>query len=114
MEIRLIVIRTGDMTAHVAFYKLLGIHFDYHRHGNGPWHYSANIGPTVFEMYPLAINQTEGDKNIRLGFGIDHFESVLVQLRSAGVTFREPALTDFGLMTVIRDPDGRKIELYKK
>jgi lactoylglutathione lyase len=114
MEMRLIVIRTGNMQAQVEFYNLLGVHFEYHSHGNGPFHYSAQIGPTVFEMYPLAKNQVEADKNIRLGIGIDNFDHVITALRNAGVAFNDPVQTAFGFMTVITDPDGRRVELYKK
>jgi lactoylglutathione lyase len=114
MEIALIVIRTGDLQGQVAFYNLLGIQFAYHNHGNGPFHYSAQIGTTVFEMYPLARNQAEADKNIRLGFTIDNFDEVLEALRNAGSVFKDPVQTDFGVMTVVTDPDGRKIEVYKK
>ena len=115
MNIRLLVLRTAAPKRLADFYSLLGLTFDYHRHGSSPFHYSATIGQTVLEIYPLAKNQTEPDQHLRLGFGIDHFEETVQQLKSAGIPFlSEPARTDFGFMTIIADPDGRKIELYKK
>lgn len=114
MEIRLLVIRTNDQKRLADFYGLLGITFHYHKHGNSPMHYSASIGSLVMEIYPLTKSQTEPDKNIRLGFGIDNFEETLDSLRKNNFAFSEPTQTDFGLLTVISDPDGRKIELYKK
>lgn len=78
-------------------------------------HYSVTIGQTVLELYPLTKSQTEADKNIRIGFTIDNFELVVEKLKSLGVSFSlEPTQTDFGFMTIISDPDERKIELYKK
>jgi len=77
-------------------------------------HYSATIGSLVLEIYPLTKNQTEADKNLRLGFAIDKFEDTLKHLASNDITFSVPTLTDFGFLTIISDPDGRKIELYKK
>jgi lactoylglutathione lyase len=66
-------------------------------------------------FYGLTKNQTEADKNLRLGFGIDNFDTVIKKLKELGVAFSlDPTQTDFGYMTIISDPDDRKIELYKK
>jgi predicted enzyme related to lactoylglutathione lyase len=93
----------------------LGLTFDYHKHGNSPFHYSATIGQTILEIYPLAKNQPEPDKNLRLGFGIDSFDETINKLKESRVPFlSEPIQTDFGFMAIISDPDERKIELYKK
>jgi lactoylglutathione lyase len=114
MEIRLIVIRTSDPQKLAEFYKLLGFTFDYHQHGNSPFHYSAKTGNFVLEIYPLTKSQTEADKNLRLGFAIDNFEEKIEVLKSNNVNFSELMVTDFGFLTIVTDPDGRKIELYKK
>jgi lactoylglutathione lyase len=114
MEIRLLVIRTNDPKRLADFYSLLGLTFDYHKHNSSPMHYSTTIGSLVLEIYPLTKNQTEIDKNLRLGFAINNFEETLKLLNNNDITFSEPTLTDFGFLTIIADPDGRKIELYKK
>lgn len=114
MNIRLIVLRTVDIKRLVDFYGLFGLTFDYHKHGNSPYHYSATIGQAVLEIYPLAKNQNEPDKNLRLGFGIDNFDETIGRMKTAGVAFFvEPAKTEFGFMAIVSDPDERKIELYK-
>ena len=67
------------------------------------------------EIYPLTKNQLEADKNLRLGFGIDNFDQIILNLKESHVPFSlEPTQTDFGFMAIISDPDDRKIELYKK
>lgn len=96
------------------FYSLLGLKFDYHKHGNSPLHYSAKIGTFVFEIYPFAKTQTETDKNLRLGFAIDNFDEKLKLLEKNEITFMEPTQTEFGFSTILSDPDGRKVELYRK
>lgn len=114
MDIRLIVLRTGETKRLSDFYSLLGLTFDYHKHGNSPFHYSAAIGQTVLEIYPLAKGQNEPDKNLRLGFGINNFDETIQKLKGMEVIFSlEPIQTEFGFMTIVSDPDGRKIELYK-
>ena len=115
MDIRLLVLRTADIKKLADFYSLLGLTFDYHSHGKSPFHYSARINETILEIYPLTKNQSEPDKNLRLGFGIDNFEETIGKLKESGVIFSlEPTETDFGFMAIISDPDERKIELYKK
>jgi lactoylglutathione lyase len=115
MDIRLLVLRTANQERLADFYSLLGLSFDYHKHGNSPYRYTATIAKTVFEIYPLAKNQSEPDKNLRLGFAIDNFDETVGKLKNKGVAFLlEPMLTDFGYRAIISDPDERKIELYKK
>jgi lactoylglutathione lyase len=115
MEIRLLVLRTGDTTKLADFYSLLGLAFSYHSHGNLPFHYSTMVGSTVLEIYPLTKSQAAADENLRLGFGIDNFDVVVEKLKERNVTFlTEPVQTDFGFMAVVEDPDNRKVELYRK
>src|SRR5688500_10467637 len=109
MEIRLLVLRTSNMKKLADFYSFLGLTLEYHKHGNSPYHYSAVIGKTVLEIYPLSKNQTEADKNLRLGFEIDDFETTIANLREKQIAVSDPAQTDFGFMTTVTDPDGRKI-----
>lgn len=49
-DLNLLVIKTGQLAEHAAFYAKLGFQFDYHRHGMGPyypaltaWGYTAII-----------------------------------------------------------------------
>ena len=114
MDIRLLVLRTSDIHKLADFYSLFGLIFEYHKHGDSPFHYSATLGQTVLEIYPLTKSQTKPDKNLRLGFGLDDFDETIQKLKAQGVSFSlEPKLTDFGFMAVVSDPDGRKIELCK-
>jgi len=115
MEFRLLVVRTPDMARLADFYTILGLTFDYHKHGKSPYHYSATIGHTTLEIYPLAKGQTEADKELRLGFAVDNFDNTIQLLKEKSTEFlSEPMQTEYGFMTIVKDPDGRKIELYKK
>lgn len=115
MDIRLLVLRTKEIETLSNFYSLLGLNFEYHQHGKSPFHYSASIGQTILEIYPLTKGQIEADSSLRIGFGIDQFDKIIEQLKKAEVLFiAEPLQTEFGYMAVIADPDGRKIELHKK
>ncbi|GAB3502715.1 VOC family protein [Emticicia fontis] len=113
MKVRLIVIRTKEPQKLAEFYSLMGLAFEYHKHGNSPYHYSATVNGLVFEIYPLTKTQIEADKHMRLGFEIDNFDETLVLLRERGFLLSEPTQTDFGTIAIASDHDGRKIELYK-
>jgi len=115
MEIRLVVIRTAEITQLADFYALLGLTFEYHKHGKSPYHYSAPVGNTILEIYPLAKGQAEADKELRIGFVLEDFDSTMAILKARDVEFvSEPLQTDYGFMAIVKDPDGRRIELYKK
>ena len=114
MQLKLIVLRTPDQKALVEFYTLLGMVFEYHKHGNSPYHYSAHIGETVLEIYPINKTQTAPDKDLRLGFTIDNFDDALSQIEKLSYkVLAQPSNTEWGYMAIVQDPDGRKIELYK-
>lgn len=115
MHLSLLVIRSENMERLIGFYSLLGLSFDYHRHGNSPLHYSGALGKTLLEIYPLAKDQQQVDKYLRLGFEIENFEETILKLKASKTIFlSEPIQTEFGYMAIVLDPDGRKTELYKK
>ena len=114
MELQLLVLRTSDPHQLSAFYSLLGMSFDYHQHGNGPFHYAATTGQMTLEIYPLAKGQQQADIHLRLGFSIGNFDQTIALLKEQAVSFlADPSHTDFGFRAIVADPDGRKIELYK-
>lgn len=114
MELRLLVVRTSDLERLTAFYSLFGVTFDYHKHGKSPYHYSATLGSTILEIYPLAKGQSGAEINLRLGFAVNNFETIVKLLKDKETEFlSEPMQTDYGFMAVIKDSDGRKLELYK-
>jgi len=115
MQIKLLVIRTANPELLAKFYGILGLTFEYHKHGNSPYHYSGLIRETVLEIYPLTKTQHEADKTLRLGIAIDNFDEIIRLLKEQDIPFiAEPAQTDFGFLAIVEDPDGRKIELYKQ
>ncbi len=111
MRLKLLVIRTAQLKLAADFYRALGFEFVYHKHEKGVYHYSTTIGDTVFEIYPLLRTQTQADMSTRLGFEVKDFEGVLQRLQ--GVIVAQPAETEFGLQAILKDPDGRKVEIYK-
>lgn len=112
MEINLIVIRTSNPEKLAAFYRQLGIEFVYHKHGNGSWHYSSEIKKLVFEIYPLLKNQEVANNSLRLGFEVEELDALILKLKKKNVKIlSEPKESEWGYFAIIKDLDGRKIEL---
>lgn len=104
MEINLLVLRCKELEMSKQFYELLGFDFVKEKHGNGPMHYSSQVAGFVLELYPLSGNETVG--NSRIGFSLKDIQQVLSQVVTAGQY-------EFNgrKVYVVRDPDGRKVEL---
>lgn len=110
----LLVVRTEQVAALLDFYCRLGLRFVEERHGNGPPHHSAQLDDTVFEIYP-AIKPGDVDAATRLGFRADDPMAIVEQLRVAGTPIMsEPKQTEWGMRAVVRDPDGRAIEITSR
>ena len=115
MRINLMVIRTNQPKELSAFYAHLGLQFEYHQHGKGAWHYSTEIEGTVFEIYPLMKNQETPDKSLRLGFTVDDLDTLIAKLEKNSIEIvNPPKATEWGYFAIIKDLDGRKIELKNK
>lgn len=112
MKVNLIVIKTIRLEELKKQYELIGIQFQYHQHGNGPFHYSAELDDLIFEIYPLPKSQTVVDNTTRLGFTIKDFNETVNRIQESNwKIISEPQTTEWGTIAVIEDLDGRKVEL---
>jgi len=115
VKLNFLVIRSGQPVELSKFYSGLGLRFEYHRHGKGPFHYSAKLVDVVFEIYPLRPEQSQVDTNVRLGFEVLSINGTLAVLTDlGGKTIVSPKASEWGNRCVIEDPEGRKIELVEK
>ncbi|SEK75988.1 Glyoxalase/Bleomycin resistance protein/Dioxygenase superfamily protein [Chitinophaga rupis] len=111
-SISLIVIKTDQLQEQAAFYTKLGFTFDYHKHGNGPYHYASTGREPVLEIYPLPKGVATPDSTTRLGFVVEQLDILVKELREQGITIvAAPATTEWGYTAIVQDLDGRKIEL---
>ena len=104
MQLDLLVLRCQQLETSRQFYESLGFRFVAEKHGTGPRHYAAEDAGFVFELYPAAANEALG--NTRLGFRVKHVPQSLAQ--APETTTRE---FDGTWIYIVRDPDGRKVEL---
>jgi lactoylglutathione lyase len=109
--LNLVVIRSADIDRAVTFYRLLGMRFTKHSHGNGPAHYTSETMDLVFELYPLTSRQTPTIA-MRLGFQVDDLDRLVVELEEIGAKILTPPQdSPWGRRAVVQDWDGHTIEL---
>ena len=116
LQLNLLVIRSAEPARLAEFYSLLGLQFIYHQHGTkGTWHYSANVGELVFEIYPLLAAQGQVDTSLRLGFQILNLEQLMEELKRNNVKVVVPAKAgEWGYRAVVEDVEGRRVELVEQ
>ena len=115
MKINLLVIRTENPTVLKSQYELIGFDFEYHQHGNGPFHFESEQEDFVFEIYPLTKSMEKADHSLRLGFDIKNLKTKIEELEnSTWKILSKITQTEWGLIAIIQDLDGRKIELKNR
>jgi catechol-2,3-dioxygenase len=107
--LKLLVLRTHRMDEVKKFYETLGIKFAKEERSNGAVHYAATIGSAILELAPLSAGAPNPDKSVRLGFAVPSLGTIANELGSTGIRIgpserKSPAI-------VIKDPDGRTVEL---
>lgn len=112
LALNLLVLRCADLERSRAFYELLGLRFTRHAHGSGPEHYVHEDERGVFELYPRK-EPSAGDQT-GLGFAVADLELAHSTFTSA--RFEPGAVKDnpWGRSFVVRDPDGRRVEISQK
>lgn len=113
-RLNLIVIRSIEPSRTVQFYKMLDMDFQEEQHGSGPVHWAADSDGVVLEIYP-AKSVEEVDATTRLGFVVKDAASVLNTLRLSDIEIiSDLKQTKWGLRAVVRDSDGRSVELVQR
>jgi lactoylglutathione lyase len=113
IQLNLVVIRSVNLEKSVDFYQMLGLRFLKHRHGNGLEHFVSQLGLMTFEIYPQTakIGTTTGT---RLGFQVLDLDSIIIKLEKEDISIiAKPTKSEWGLRSVVIDPDGHRVELIQ-
>jgi catechol 2,3-dioxygenase-like lactoylglutathione lyase family enzyme len=108
VSISLLVLRCADLPTSVAFYSALGLQFTEEQHGDGPRHYAHEGTDFVLELYPAKNAQV--DATTRLGLRVESLQNAVNQLNKMGIAANTQD-SPWGVRAVVRDPDGRAIEI---
>jgi catechol 2,3-dioxygenase-like lactoylglutathione lyase family enzyme len=109
MKLNLLVLRTAKLEDMRTFYSALGARFKKERHRDGPEHYAATLNDDfVLELYP-AMDGAMPDAGLRLGLRVDDIGETLRSIGQSAALHQ----TQWGLCALVRDPDGRTVELVE-
>src|SRR5262249_21174851 len=97
------------------FYQSLGIGLIEEQHGRGPVHLAGRAGEVVIEVYTAPDDGSPVDSSTRLGFAVRHLADVVQALQWIGTKIvTGPKDTAWGIQAVVKDPDGRSVELTQR
>jgi catechol 2,3-dioxygenase-like lactoylglutathione lyase family enzyme len=107
-SLNLLILRSPDMDQTRRFYELFGMTFTRHAHGSGPAHYAHEDERGVFEIYPAKQAESGGDKT-GLGFSV----ADLAKMHEKLAAYQPQPILDneWGRTFVVRDPDGRRVDV---
>ena len=112
VSLTLLVLKTRRVEELRRFYEALGIALAQEQHGKGPVHFAGRVGHVVIEVYPLPEDGGPADASTRLGFAVEDVAGVVQALQGIGTqVVTPPGQTAWGLQAVVKDPDGRSVEL---
>jgi catechol 2,3-dioxygenase-like lactoylglutathione lyase family enzyme len=106
-NLNLLVLRSPDIERARRFYELFGMTFTRHAHGVGPDHYAHEDERGVFEIYPAK----QGDAADKTGLGF--LVADLAEMHAKLAAYQAQAIgeNEWGRTFVVRDPDGRRVEV---
>jgi lactoylglutathione lyase len=123
VSLTLLVLKTRQVEQLRAFYETLGVDLVEEQHGKGPVHFVGRAGAVVIEVYPLPdegslvdsstrLGFARVDSSTRLGFAVENVAEVIRVLEETGTKIvTPPKETAWGFQAVVKDPDGRSVEL---
>ncbi|MCC7538367.1 MAG: VOC family protein [Deltaproteobacteria bacterium] len=103
-----------------AFYSALGLVLEDERHDeDGPLHWACDLRGTHFAIFATQDGaQSPGWRRgggILIGFDVDHLDATVARVRALGAeVLQEPEDVPWGRRAVVRDPDGRGVEITER
>lgn len=109
-----LMLKTHKLEELRDFYECLGFDFEEEQKGKAPPYYAAEAGEARLEIHPLPEGIV-ADATTRLGFTVpDVVVCVSAARNSSGRVENKPNSGPAGLRALLRDPDGRVVELTQE
>ncbi len=111
----LLVLKTRQVEPLRLFYQTLGLLLSEEQHGSGPVHFAGRSGDVILEIYPLQDDGSLVNSSTRLGLTVENVDALVKALGGIGTKMVTPTKeTAWGLQAVVKDPDGRSVELTQQ
>lgn len=122
-ELGALILFAGELGRVVAFYRALGLPLAEERHGTGPAHFACELGGVHLAVF-AAADGAPGAPSAQAfrsagssfpGFAVASVERTVAELRALGAEVeQEPVRTPWGVRALVRDPDGRVVEVFSR
>ena len=117
-EIGALVLFTGRLQEIVSFYRLLGVPLEVEDHGDGADHFACDLGGTHFAVFPSeagdALPHRAGGSQF-VGLTVASCAGTLDSVRKSGAAVVEELREmPWGTRALVRDPDGRTVEIFQR
>lgn len=113
-----VVLHCADLERSAGFYRELGLPLKHEDHGGGPVHYACELGPVHFALFAAGAG---GEALARgtagagmVGLQVASVEDAYARaLAAGGEGVQEPDDFPWGRRALVKDPDGRVVELNR-
>lgn len=117
-DVGALILFTERLEAAVEFYKAIGVPLEREQHEGGALHYACDLGPThfaVFESSPGETPEFRSGGSSFPGLTVNSLEVALEAAKSVSAeVVQEPTEYPWGWRALVKDPDGRVIELFQR
>lgn len=117
-EVRIdaLILHAREPARTVAFYRALGLALEEEHHGDGPVHWACDQGGAHIAVFPADVSGLSAADlsapGLKFGLRVRSVDEAMAAGVAAGGTIARPADTaPWGRSGVLRDPDGRLVEL---
>jgi len=118
VELGALVIFATHMDEVVSFYRALGVPLEDETHEDGPVHQACDLGAVHFAVFPSGADAGPGSRSGRAvmpGFAVPSLGDALKHVRALGSEIvEEPTEYPWGPRFLVRDPDGRTVEVFER
>ncbi|MEX2029568.1 MAG: VOC family protein [Anaerolineales bacterium] len=117
-DVGALIVFTHKLEAVVEFYSAIGVPLELERHGDGPAHYACELGRThiaVFRSGPGEAPEFRSGGSSFAGFTVNSLEAALDAAKSVKAeVIQQPTQYPWGWRALVKDPDGRVVELFQR
>jgi len=128
VEVGALILFTDRLEAMKAFYAALGVPLERERHGDGPVHWTAALGPVHFAVFEARDGDAAGAAagargaprpraggTTMPGFAVPSLERAFAAVTALGArVVQEPREAPWGPRALVLDPDGRLVEVFAR
>lgn len=117
-DVGALILFTSRVDEVVAFYRALGVPLEAEEHGDGVKHFACELGATHFAVFPGragdALEHKSGGSEF-FGLSVASVDAALAAAKSRGAAeVQPPTRYPWGVRALVRDPDGRTVELFQR